>query len=334
MQQTETKWEKKLQEALFSVELQDVYVGPQQQLSRAPRWKAIVRKEPRSSVEPFAIVTNQYRLIRNDEAMELGYEAFGRVFGAKPAKQMTVFNVMSTRTGGSFLADLTSPALEMNLSPPSARNGENGNDGEQHRLFLRVVNSYNRTQALRIEIGVCRWICRNGMIFGKRGIRFKDAHAKKATALMDEISRRAIPMASEQVPVAMQRAYLRPLPEGMDVLEGAWQALSLKVPEARATSGTTSDWQARCEALVKLAKCYESKYGRTTFSALQSAAQWVRDTTLEAPLQRSMYERRCGERLEAVQEREEWGDRDEDAAQQTERIREWEKLGTPTGRTA
>ena len=72
----------------------------------------------------------------------------------------------------------------------------------------------------------------------------------------------------------------------------------------------------------------------TTFSALQSAAQWVRDTTLEAPLQRSMYERRCGERLEAVQERKEWGDRDEDAVQQTKRIREWTRLGTPTGHTA
>ena len=74
MPQKEAKWEKKLHEALFPVELQNVYVGAQ--LSRAGRWRAIVKTEPRSSVEPFAIVTNQYRLIRNDDAMELGYEAF------------------------------------------------------------------------------------------------------------------------------------------------------------------------------------------------------------------------------------------------------------------
>lgn len=325
MKQKETEWELKLHEALFPVELQAVYVG--EQLSRAKRWKAIVRKEPRSSDDPFAIVTNQYRLIRNDEAMELGYEAFGRVFGADSARQMTVFNVMSTRTGGSFLADLTAPALEMKLSPPTAESGENGNDGEMHKLFLRVVNSYNRTQALRIEIGVCRWICRNGIIFGKRGIRFRNAHAKKATALMDEISRQAIPMASEEEGVAIQQAYRLPLSQGMNVLEGAWQALNLKVPEARAHSRTAGEWHTRCVALLNLANCYESKYGRTTFSALQSATQWVRDTTLEAPLQRSMYERRCGERLELVQEREEWGNRDNDAEEQTKRIKEWAQLG-------
>ena len=74
MPQTETKWERKLHDALFPVELQDVYVGPH--VSRAGRWKAVVKKEPRSPVERFAIVTSQYRLIRNDEAMELGYISF------------------------------------------------------------------------------------------------------------------------------------------------------------------------------------------------------------------------------------------------------------------
>ena len=74
MPQTETKWERKLHDALFPVELQDVYVGPH--VSRAGRWKAVVRKEPRSPVERFAIVTSQHRLIRNDEAMELGYISF------------------------------------------------------------------------------------------------------------------------------------------------------------------------------------------------------------------------------------------------------------------
>ena len=74
MPQTEMKWERKLHEALLPVELQVVYVGPH--VSRAGLWKAVVRKEPRSPVEPFAIVTNQYRSIRNDEAMELGYISF------------------------------------------------------------------------------------------------------------------------------------------------------------------------------------------------------------------------------------------------------------------
>ena len=164
------------------------------------------------------------------------------------------------------------------------------------------------------------------MIFGKRGIRFRDAHAKKATTLMDEISRQAIPMASAEESVAIQQAYRQALPRGMDVLEGAWQALNLKVPEARDCSATANDWKARCNALVRLSEDYEAKYGRTAFSALQSATQWVRDTTKEAPLQRSMYERRCGERLEAVQERKEWGDCDNDAAEQTMRIREWARL--------
>ena len=96
------------------------------------------------------------------------------------------------------------------------------------------------------------------MIFGKRGIRFRDAHAKKATALMDEISRQAIPMARQEISMAIQQAYRQALPASMDVLEGAWQALNLKVPEARDRSATANDWKTRCRALIILSKDYET----------------------------------------------------------------------------
>lgn len=45
--------------------------------------------------------------------------------------------------------------------------------------FLRISNSYNRTRLLRFELGFCRWICMNGMIFGSKSIEFSYAHTRR-----------------------------------------------------------------------------------------------------------------------------------------------------------
>jgi hypothetical protein len=51
--------------------------------------------------------------------------------------------------------------------------------------FLRIINSYNRTRLLRFELGFCRWICLNGMIFGRKSIEFSYAHTRRGTDRVD-----------------------------------------------------------------------------------------------------------------------------------------------------
>jgi hypothetical protein len=49
-------------------------------------------------------------------------------------------------------------------------------EGDKWSLFLRITNSYNRTKTLKFDLGFCRWICLNGIIFGKQSITFRYIH--------------------------------------------------------------------------------------------------------------------------------------------------------------
>ena len=64
-------WENELQNACFPVALADVYVGDPAQ--HAERYRAIVSCDVAGGSDPFAIVTDQYRLISNQDVIDLGH---------------------------------------------------------------------------------------------------------------------------------------------------------------------------------------------------------------------------------------------------------------------
>lgn len=323
---SDQRWEEELHKTCFPVDLTDVYVGNPSR--RAKRYRAVVALDKGSQDDPFAIVTDRYRLIRNEDAIDLGHEAFERVFGPDHRARMTVYNVVMTKRRGSFFADFTSPRLECSIPIPSDNGlpAEPSEDQTRHSLFLRVINSYNRTQAVRLEVGVCRWICRNGIIFGKQAIRFRDAHHKTKHQLMDQIARDAERMSADAIPSRIGAAYAVPLVHGMSVLEGVWQTLRLAIPPVDETSRTAGMWKDRCASLIATCLEYELSYGNTGFSVLQAASQWGQEQAQTSPIQRHSYERRCGEMLEVLTSRAQWPDRDTNGPDQVDRIIGWSSV--------
>ena len=101
---------------------------------------------------------------------------------------------------GSFFADFTTPELDCSIPLPGL-NAPGGTHAEpsRHTFFLRTVNSYNRTQAVRLEAGICRSICRNGIIFGKQSIRFRHPHDKTKQQLMDQIAEYAEQLRTDEL---------------------------------------------------------------------------------------------------------------------------------------
>lgn len=320
------KWRQKLAEAYFPIDLSPVYVGDSDR--PADGYRAIVDVNGTRRTEPFAIVTDRYRLIRNQDAMDLGYEAFEHVFGPNVAAKMEVFNVVLSATGGNFLADLTASPLHWGLDPSVVRLHERSEDELRHTFFLRVTNSYNRTQAFKIEVGICRWICRNGMIFGERSIRLKDPHSMDKQELLDVIASKAESLSTKALQDEIGAAYGLTLPEDMTFVEGVWQTLELNVPPVNPNARNARQWEQRCAALVQLAGEYEGNYGRTVFSVLQAASQWTRDRTQEAPVRRGSYERRCGSMLEEVRRSEKWPERKLDGVEQLARIANWADIAS------
>ena len=316
-------WEQQLEDACFPVSLTEVYVGTPSR--RAQRYRAVIPVDARHGDEPFSIVTDRYRLIRNYDVVDLGQEAFSRLFGPHLQTQMTVFNVVLAAGRGSFIADFTAPSLDCTIPIPFSTR-EPGDDARRHKFFLRVVNSYNKTQAVRLEAGFCRWICRNGMIFGKQSIQFRDPHHKTKTQLMDQITQNAQHLPTKMLSEQIGSAYgLRLLPD-MSVLEGVWQTLRLAIPPVDSKARTAGVWHERCLALCRLAGEYEDSNGRTIFSVLQAASQWAREQEQTSPMQRHSYERRCGEMLEQTATNARWPNRDPDAQPQMDRIRGWSRV--------
>lgn len=129
-----------------------------------PGLKAIVDAE-RNHV--FAVVSEEYRLVHNRDALGFAAACFEAVFQMSRAS-MEIFNIIMPTTRSLCHVDFI---------PKGATFGVARDDA--WTPFLRVTNSYNRSRSLRFDIGFCRWICTNGMIFGKHSISFDYPHTNR-----------------------------------------------------------------------------------------------------------------------------------------------------------
>jgi len=173
---------KKLKDSLFDVELADVFIEvpksnsqptlfPEEstytntEFQKVERFKAIHRTE---DDYVFSVVAPDYKLISNAEAIELGYECFKQIFKVTNQNDMEFYNLIMPKSRSFCHIDFKH---EKSAITPF--------DDDTWFPYLRVTNSYNRTFALKFDIGFCRGICMNGVIFGKKNIVFKFYHSHR-----------------------------------------------------------------------------------------------------------------------------------------------------------
>ena len=157
--------------AFFPVELKPVFIQASQQdrdlfgYEVLPRHFAVVDS---GSDYAFAVVTENYKLVTNQQAYELTAEALKSVFKLTSLADMTCLNVTMPKSRSFCHIDLI-------------HKGSNFEPWTDDRWvpFVRITNSYNRTHRLRFEIGFCRWICLNGVIFGGKSVEISFAHTKQ-----------------------------------------------------------------------------------------------------------------------------------------------------------
>lgn len=130
-----------------------------------PRHKAVVDRE-REHV--FAVVTEDYHLVTNQQAYDLAAEALKAVFDFTALEDMECLNVAMPKSRSFCHIDLI-------------HKGSDFEPWQKDRWvpFVRITNSYNRTRRLRFEIGFCRWICLNGVIFGSKSVEISFAHTRQ-----------------------------------------------------------------------------------------------------------------------------------------------------------
>lgn len=167
--------------AFFPVELRPVFIEASAQgndLFAAGGYQALPRHQAVVDVESnhaFAVVTEDYRLVTNRQAYDLAADALKQVFDFTSMEDMACLNVTMPKSRSFCHIDLI-------------HKGSDFEPWQNDRWvpFVRITNSYNRTRRLRFEVGFCRWICLNGLIFGGKSVEISFAHTRQ---LQDEMRR-------------------------------------------------------------------------------------------------------------------------------------------------
>ncbi len=161
-----------INDLLFPVELQRVYyeseINGTKTKIEIPRSKVVVN---RKSGDPLGVVSDNYKLISNEEALSLGKKCCAVLFGVEEASNVEVFQVEAPSTASYCYIDLVHRNYVMNL-------WDEKNQSEIYVPYVRVTNSYNKSRSLRFDVGFCRKICFNGMIFEQETIEFTFKHVK------------------------------------------------------------------------------------------------------------------------------------------------------------
>lgn len=157
----------KQEDVMFPVEAQPIYrIDKSKRPVAIPGHQAIVNLV---SGETVGVVGAGYRLVTNCEALGFAQDCARQLFGAAKGEELEVFNIYAPPTRQwCCVIDLIHKGYEINLFKREA-----------YLPFLRVTNSYNGTIALRFDVGFCRKICSNGMIFEKQAIDFRFSHSRQ-----------------------------------------------------------------------------------------------------------------------------------------------------------
>lgn len=263
----ERKWQPKdPEEAFFPVVLQPVYIKVEGTASNdlftdshyqvLPRHLALVDEQEGLT---FTVVTDDYHLVTNRQAYELAAEALKTVFDFTSMDDMACLNVTMPKTRSFCHIDLIHKNSDFEPW-----------EKDKWTPFIRITNSYNRTRRLRFEIGFCRWICLNGLIFGSKSIEISFAHTR---SLQNEMKRWQENLADIKSLEKLFVAKLRNL-ERFHVPAKFMLPLACKVFEIEQLSGEsigprrTEALRTFRDALADLTSSYFVKMGEHGYAAL------------------------------------------------------------------
>ena len=262
-----------LDDVLFPVETRPVFAADNGDASGkllpVPDRKAIVDTQQRRVL---GIVSREYRLVSNREALGWAYQCCRKVF---PETKDTEWEVKATdapATAGHCFIDLVhnSTALDFSVVPAQSR-------PEVFGPFIRVTNSYNGLRALAFDIGFLRKVCTNGLILPDTIIRFKFTHMRrdiKETISFDVSHER---LEKLKTSFGSYLDALRACPVRSDQFTAFARAvLSIRVPEdSERNSREAADWASLTAHLTALCDRYARDLGENAYAVLNVITEFA-----------------------------------------------------------
>lgn len=156
-----------IQELQFPVILKPVYI--KRNIYKGLTNYSAVTGKINKKENVFSIVSRNYALILNEEAIVLGKRIFKEMFPGSGEDEFIVFNINYPQTKSYCYIDLINKTYTVNIW-----------DKEVYVPFIRVTNSYNKSRKLRFEIGFVRKVCDNGVIFERELVSLNYFHCNKS----------------------------------------------------------------------------------------------------------------------------------------------------------
>lgn len=155
-----------IQEMLFPVGEQRIFL--QGQKKPVPGFKAIVGDIRKNFTKVFSIVSDDYKLVSNKDALQFAEDIHLKLFPDAKADSFEIFNIIAPDTKSFCQIDIIDKNYTLNIWKK-----------EVYVPFVRIHNSYNKSRSLKFEIGFCRKLCDNGVIFEKSTTQLKFSHTTK-----------------------------------------------------------------------------------------------------------------------------------------------------------
>ena len=134
------------------------------------------------------VVSRDYRVVTNQEAVDLAREACGIAFPGVSPMEWEAKRASAPRTLSYAHIDLMHRTHVLNYWDNEIKKDD------PFTPFLRVTNSFNGARALRFDIGFMRKHCSNGVIFEEEVATIRASHSAEALAqLKIEIKSRSLP---------------------------------------------------------------------------------------------------------------------------------------------
>lgn len=154
-----------VESVMFPVEIRPIqYIGADDRPTGIWSHKAIINI---LNGETLGVVGAGYRLVTNQEALDYARTCANALFKKAEPTDFEVFNVYAPRRPSFCQIDLIHKGYEVNVYK-----------SEVYLPLIRVTNSYNGSRALRFDVGYCRKLCLNGVIFEKETIQFRYSHSQ------------------------------------------------------------------------------------------------------------------------------------------------------------
>jgi len=246
------------------------------------------------SGKALSVVSRDYQVVTNEQAVEMGKRCCRELFGLDEAADLEVFSVDAPSTGSYCFIDLVHKGYTMNL-------WDSGQKPEVYIPYVRVTNSYNRTRALKFDIGFCRKICFNGVIFERQTISFTFSHVRhelQPSAIKFDIKKGLLEKLINEF-----RHLTKTVKETEIPLDYAFQIVSgvLGIPDEEAAKNEKNP-ERMAETLRLVNQCRETvdrylgENGYAVFNAMTDIASHVRPCRV-FPREKNAMQRLAGEWL-------------------------------------